>query len=126
MAAARSQCRRVLVELRESFHGDCKWQVQVTRLEETVWRHVRSSQDGSASSGILQLQPSSDLHEFQTFQVIAILYTISVLGRVASGVTIAYAGLCLFCLYIFAQNSLIAKFALKALRESAGGTQKSL
>ncbi|KAK8955022.1 Reticulon-like protein B22 [Platanthera zijinensis] len=59
------------------------------------------------------------------FKVIAILYTISVLGRVASGATIAYAGLCLFCLYIFAQNSLFAKFALKARRESAGGTQES-
>lgn len=39
------------------------------------------------------------------FKVVASLYMLSALGRVVSGVTVAYGGLCLFCLYLLAENS---------------------
>uniref|UniRef100_A0A0V0I1Z3 Putative reticulon-like protein B22-like n=1 Tax=Solanum chacoense TaxID=4108 RepID=A0A0V0I1Z3_SOLCH len=37
-------------------------------------------------------------------KVVAALYVLSSLGRIASGVTIAYAGLCFLCLYMLAEN----------------------
>ncbi|XP_031119283.1 reticulon-like protein B22 [Ipomoea triloba] len=39
------------------------------------------------------------------FKVVAALYMLSVLGRAVPGITLAYAGLCLFCLYMLAENS---------------------
>uniref|UniRef100_A0A6N2LPI3 Reticulon domain-containing protein n=1 Tax=Salix viminalis TaxID=40686 RepID=A0A6N2LPI3_SALVM len=39
------------------------------------------------------------------FKVIVCLYILSSLGRLVSGVTIAYAALCLFCLCMLAENS---------------------
>ncbi|XP_023762010.1 reticulon-like protein B22 isoform X2 [Lactuca sativa] len=45
-------------------------------------------------------------HDKRLFlKVVVILYMLSALGRIVSGVTVAYAGLCLFCLYILAENS---------------------
>ncbi|XP_076920778.1 reticulon-like protein B22 [Bidens hawaiensis] len=45
-------------------------------------------------------------HDKRLFlKVVAILYTLSALGRLVSGVTVAYAGVSLFCLYILAENS---------------------
>ncbi|ONI06075.1 hypothetical protein PRUPE_5G038700 [Prunus persica] len=38
-------------------------------------------------------------------RVVFCLYKLSALGRLVSGLTVAYAGLCLFCLYILAENS---------------------
>ncbi|KAL1358001.1 reticulon-like protein B22 [Arachis duranensis] len=39
------------------------------------------------------------------FKVIFCLYVLSALGRLALGITVAYAGLCLFCLYMLAESS---------------------
>ncbi|MED6107275.1 Reticulon-like protein B22 [Stylosanthes scabra] len=39
------------------------------------------------------------------FKVIFSLYVLSALGRLALGITVAYAGLCLFCLYMLADCS---------------------
>ncbi|KAH0913079.1 hypothetical protein HID58_036400 [Brassica napus] len=39
------------------------------------------------------------------FFVVISLYFLAALGRIISGMTIAYAGLCLFCLYMACQNS---------------------
>ncbi|KAM3749915.1 hypothetical protein ACB098_05G221400 [Castanea mollissima] len=39
------------------------------------------------------------------FKVVISLYILSALGRLVSGVTVAYAGLCLFCLYMLAETS---------------------
>ncbi|CAL0335331.1 unnamed protein product [Lupinus luteus] len=39
------------------------------------------------------------------FKVILSLYLLSALGRFALPATVAYAGLCLFCLYMFAHSS---------------------
>ncbi|KAJ9537363.1 hypothetical protein OSB04_030096 [Centaurea solstitialis] len=45
-------------------------------------------------------------HDKRLFlKVVFILYMLSALGRLVSGVTVAYAGLSLFCLYILAENS---------------------
>ncbi|XP_057968611.1 reticulon-like protein B23 isoform X1 [Malania oleifera] len=45
-------------------------------------------------------------HDKRLFlKVVATLYVLSALGRVVSGVTVAYVGLCLFCLYLFAESS---------------------
>lgn len=45
-------------------------------------------------------------HDKRLFlKVVAFLYTLSALGRLVSGVTVAYAGVSLFCLYILAENS---------------------
>ncbi|KAL9228439.1 hypothetical protein vseg_004022 [Gypsophila vaccaria] len=46
-------------------------------------------------------------HDKKLFvRVVVSLYFLSVLGRMISGVTVAYAGLCIFCLYMFAESSL--------------------
>ncbi|KMS97193.1 hypothetical protein BVRB_7g177760 [Beta vulgaris subsp. vulgaris] len=46
-------------------------------------------------------------HDKRLFvRVVVSLYLLSVLGRMVSGVTVAYAGLCLFCLYMFVESSL--------------------
>ncbi|CAA2966602.1 reticulon B22 [Olea europaea subsp. europaea] len=39
------------------------------------------------------------------FKVVACLYVLSAIGRVVSGVTVAYVGLCLLCLYMLIENS---------------------
>ncbi|EPS68857.1 hypothetical protein M569_05910, partial [Genlisea aurea] len=39
------------------------------------------------------------------FKVVCCLYLLSVLGRALSGVTIAYIGLCLLCIYVILENS---------------------
>ncbi|XP_004303804.1 PREDICTED: reticulon-like protein B22 [Fragaria vesca subsp. vesca] len=39
------------------------------------------------------------------FKVVVSLYVLSALGRLVSGLTVAYAGLCLFCIYMFAESS---------------------
>ncbi|KAI7754262.1 hypothetical protein M8C21_033539 [Ambrosia artemisiifolia] len=45
-------------------------------------------------------------HDKRLFlKVVVILYMLSALGRLVSGVTVAYAGVSLFCLYILAENS---------------------
>ncbi|XP_050382359.1 reticulon-like protein B23 [Argentina anserina] len=38
------------------------------------------------------------------FKVLVSLYVLSALGRLISGLTVAYAGLCLFCIYMFAES----------------------
>ncbi|KAK4796588.1 hypothetical protein SAY86_028914 [Trapa natans] len=44
-------------------------------------------------------------HDKRLFlKVVVCLYTLSAVGRLLSGVTVAYAGLCLFCLYMLAEN----------------------
>ncbi|KAL2933459.1 Reticulon-like protein B22 [Bienertia sinuspersici] len=46
-------------------------------------------------------------HDKKLFvRVVVSLYLLSVIGRMVSGVTVAYAGLCLICLYMFVESSL--------------------
>ncbi|KAF3432328.1 hypothetical protein FNV43_RR27068 [Rhamnella rubrinervis] len=45
-------------------------------------------------------------HDKRLFvKVVFCLYVLSSLGRLVSGLTVAYAGLCLFCVYMLAENS---------------------
>ncbi|KAF5726825.1 Reticulon family protein [Tripterygium wilfordii] len=45
-------------------------------------------------------------HDKRLFvKVVICLYILSALGRLVSGITVAYAGLCLLCLYMLAENS---------------------
>ncbi|KAI3814863.1 hypothetical protein L1987_14510 [Smallanthus sonchifolius] len=45
-------------------------------------------------------------HDKRLFlKVVVTLYMLSALGRLVSGITVAYAGVSLFCLYILAENS---------------------
>lgn len=63
------------------------------------------------------------------FKVVFILYLLSALGRSASGATVTYTGLCLFCVYIFAQSSqLINMFAsgFSKRRDPTAGTQDTM
>ncbi|XXG47822.1 hypothetical protein AAC387_Pa02g2398 [Persea americana] len=60
-------------------------------------------------------------------KVVIILYLLSALGRLASGATVAYAGLCLFCLYIFAQSSqTVNAFQFLRRRDSSSGVQDTM
>lgn len=60
---------------------------------------------GAAESVLRVAATGQDKRLF--FKVVASLYVLSALGRVVSGVTIAYAGLCLFSVYMLAENSLL-------------------
>nr|GEU79131.1 reticulon-like protein B22 [Tanacetum cinerariifolium] len=78
----------------------------------SVWK-TRSSSDTTitpptAAAGATEsvLRVAATGHDKRLFlKVVAILYTLSALGRLVSGVTVAYAGVTLFCLYILAENS---------------------
>ncbi|XP_068642749.1 reticulon-like protein B23 [Aristolochia californica] len=62
------------------------------------------------------------------FRVVVILYLLSALGRLASGATVAYTGLCLFCLYILFQSSQPINTSPQFLRwrDSTAGVQETL
>ncbi|XAR49783.1 hypothetical protein NMG60_11003922, partial [Bertholletia excelsa] len=52
------------------------------------------------------LRVAANGHDKRLFlKVVVSLYLLSALGRLVSGVTVAYAGLCLFCLCMLAGNS---------------------
>ncbi|CAN8304983.1 unnamed protein product [Cochlearia groenlandica] len=78
-----------------------EWQISqetacniVARLANTV---------GAAESVIRVAATGHDKRLF--LRVVVCLYFLAALGRIVSGVTIAYAGLCLFCLSMLYQNS---------------------
>ncbi|CAO2206169.1 unnamed protein product [Urochloa humidicola] len=60
------------------------------------------------------------------FKVVFTLYFLAALGRVVSGAAVAYAALCIFCLYMFAQSTdLFDQLPswVPVGRDSLGGTQ---
>ncbi|KAF5204783.1 Reticulon-like protein b22 [Thalictrum thalictroides] len=69
-------------------------------------------------------------HDKRLFlKVVGILYLLSALGRVASGATVAYTGLCIFCLYVLAQSSpSVGSFTSHLLgrRDSGSATQDAI
>ncbi|KAM6589843.1 hypothetical protein CsatA_012448 [Cannabis sativa] len=61
-------------------------------------------------------------HDKRLFlKVVLCLYVLSAFGRVVSGVTVAYAGLCLFCLYMLAENSQSVSMPLSRFRRRSNG-----
>ncbi|XP_044497159.1 reticulon-like protein B22 [Mangifera indica] len=78
-----------------------EWQIsQDTANSIVVWF---ANTVGAAESVLRVAATGHDKRLF--FKVVLCLYVLSALGRLVSGVTVAYAGLCLFCLYMFAENS---------------------
>ncbi|KAJ4719070.1 Reticulon family protein [Melia azedarach] len=78
-----------------------EWQIsQETANSIVAWF---ANTVGAAESVLRVAATGHDKRLF--FKVAVCLYILSVLGRLVSGVTVAYAGLCLFCLYMFAENS---------------------
>ncbi|CAJ2656568.1 unnamed protein product [Trifolium pratense] len=69
-------------------------------------------------------------HDKRLFiKVIICLYALSALGRLALGITIAYAGLCLFCLYMLAECSQSISSGLAwflGRRNDTGGEQDTI
>ncbi|TYI80977.1 hypothetical protein E1A91_D05G123100v1 [Gossypium mustelinum] len=56
------------------------------------------------------------------FGVVVCLYMLSAIGRLVSGATVAYAGLCLFCLYMLAENSQSIRTCVPQLQRQRNGT----
>ncbi|EOY26281.1 hypothetical protein QUC31_012004 [Theobroma cacao] len=56
------------------------------------------------------------------FRVVVCLYILSAVGRLVSGATVAYAGLCLFCLCMFAENSQSIRTCVPQLQRQRNGT----
>ncbi|XVF26463.1 hypothetical protein REPUB_Repub14bG0018700 [Reevesia pubescens] len=56
------------------------------------------------------------------FRVVVCLYILSAVGRLVSGVTVAYAGLCLFCLYMLAENSQSIRTCVPQLQRQRNGS----
>ncbi|PON78548.1 Reticulon [Parasponia andersonii] len=61
-------------------------------------------------------------HDKRLFlKVVLCLYVLSALGRVVSGLTVAYAGLCLLCLYMLGENSQSVSAPLSRFRRRSNG-----
>ncbi|XP_021888118.1 reticulon-like protein B22 [Carica papaya] len=60
------------------------------------------------------------------FKVVICLYILSALGRLISGVTVAYAGLCLFCLYMVAENSQSFSACIRRRRNGSPAEQDNM
>ncbi|CAL2244676.1 unnamed protein product [Prunus armeniaca] len=78
-----------------------EWQIsQDTANSIVAWL---ANTIGAAESVLRVAATGHDKRLF--FKVVFCLYMLSALGRLVSGLTVAYAGLCLFCLYMLAENS---------------------
>ncbi|KAK9229905.1 hypothetical protein WN944_022871 [Citrus x changshan-huyou] len=99
-----------------------EWQIsQETANSIVAWL---ANTVGAAESVLRVAATGHDKRLF--FKVVVCLYILSVLGRMVSGVTVAYAGLCLFCLYMFAESSQsISSAAPWFLRGRNGSTAES-
>ncbi|XP_018839301.1 reticulon-like protein B22 [Juglans regia] len=78
-----------------------EWQISQDAANSIAARLANTI--GAAESVLRVAATGHDKRLF--FKVVACLYILSALGRLVSGVTVAYAGLCLFCLYLLAVKS---------------------
>ncbi|KAK6915203.1 Reticulon [Dillenia turbinata] len=78
-----------------------EWQIsQETANSIVAWL---ANTIGAAES---VLRVAATGHDKRLFvKVVVSLYLLSALGRLVSGVTVAYAGLCLFCIHMLVENS---------------------
>jgi len=77
-----------------------EWQIsQDTANSIVAWL---ANTIGAAESVLRVAATGHDKRLF--FKVVVCLYILSALGRLVSGVTVAYAGLCLFCVYMLTEN----------------------
>ncbi|THU55511.1 hypothetical protein C4D60_Mb11t07350 [Musa balbisiana] len=96
-----------------------EWQISQDTANTIV---ACSANTVGAAESVLRVAATG--HDKRLFvKVVFTLYLLSALGRVASGATIAYAGLCILCLYFFAQSSeLVSRCAswFSKRRDSSG------
>ncbi|KAK9923963.1 hypothetical protein M0R45_032357 [Rubus argutus] len=94
-----------------------EWQIsQDTANSIVAWL---ANTVGAAESVLRVAATGHDKRLF--FKVVFCLYVLSALGRLVSGLTVAYAGLCLFCLYMFAESSQsISSCLSRFLRRNSG------
>ncbi|XP_024008484.1 reticulon-like protein B23 isoform X2 [Eutrema salsugineum] len=78
-----------------------EWQISQDTASNIV---ARLANTVGAAESVLRVAATG--HDKRLFvKVLICLYFLAALGRIISGVTIAYAGLCLFCLYMLCQNT---------------------
>ncbi|XP_028790525.1 reticulon-like protein B22 [Neltuma alba] len=78
-----------------------EWQITQDTANSIVAWFVNTI---GAAESVLRVAATG--HDKRLFlKVIFCLYVLSALGRLALGATVAYAGLCLFCLYMFMECS---------------------
>ncbi|KAH0866107.1 hypothetical protein HID58_083318 [Brassica napus] len=81
-----------------------EWQISQDTASNIVARLANTV--GAAESVLRVAATGHDKRLFlKASSVVISLYFLAALGRIISGMTIAYAGLCLFCLYMACQNS---------------------
>ncbi|KAG6668950.1 reticulon-like protein B22 [Carya illinoinensis] len=78
-----------------------EWQISQDTANEIV--ACMANTVGAAESVLRVAATGHDKRLF--FRVVVCLYMLSALGRLVSGVTVAYAGFFLFCLYLLVENS---------------------
>ncbi|XP_050223851.1 reticulon-like protein B23 [Mercurialis annua] len=78
-----------------------EWQISQDTANSIVASFANTI--GAAESVLRVAATGHDKRLF--FKVVICLYVLSALGRLISGFTVAYAALCLFCIYMLAENS---------------------
>lgn len=78
-----------------------EWQISQDTANSVIASFANTV--GAAESVLRVAATGHDKRLF--FKVIVCLYLLSALGRLVSGVTVAYAALCLFCVYMLAETS---------------------
>ncbi|KAL6843303.1 hypothetical protein ACP4OV_027016 [Aristida adscensionis] len=101
-----------------------EWQIS----QETANSIVASLANtiGAAESVLRVAATGHDKKLFFKLVVVCTLYFLAALGRVVSGAAVAYAALCIFCLYMFAQSTDLFDQLPSWVplgRDSLGGTQ---
>ncbi|KAE8700577.1 Reticulon-like protein B22 [Hibiscus syriacus] len=75
---------------------------------------------GAAESVLRVAATAHDKRLF--FGVVVCLYILSAIGRLVSGATVAYAGLCLFCLYTLAESLQSIRTCVPQFQRPRNGT----
>ncbi|CAH2067846.1 unnamed protein product [Thlaspi arvense] len=80
-----------------------EWQISQDTASNIVARLANTV--GAAEAVLRVAATGHDKRLFAKASVVICLYFLSAIGRLISGVTVAYAGLCMFCLSMLCQNS---------------------
>ncbi|KAI4326207.1 hypothetical protein MLD38_031544 [Melastoma candidum] len=73
-----------------------------------------------AAESVLRVAATGDDKRF-FMKVIVCLYLLSIIGRLVSGATVVYVGLCLFCIYTLVENSPSFGASISRLFPRTGG-----
>ncbi|KAJ4826199.1 hypothetical protein Tsubulata_023788 [Turnera subulata] len=99
-----------------------EWQISQDTANSVIASFANTI--GAAESVLRVAATGHDKRLF--FKVIICLYFLSALGRLVSGVTVAYAALCLFCLYMLAENSQSSGSSLSRFMRRGNGSSPEL